>query len=305
MIPYLLFCKIVQLFAVMAAGFTVSKLGVVKKGDSLVLSKLALFLLMPAALIKAFSIEMTPEIKSGRIIAVSVSIFLHFVLLAIDWLYAKITHASAAERASVIYSNAANLIIPIVSFVLGEEWVIYSCAFMSVQIVFLWTHCISLFNKESKFNIKKILLNPNIIAVIIGTIIMVSGLKLPSIVYSFVSDLGGMVGTFGMLIAGMLMADMELKKVFSNLCAFRAVVARMIVCPAIVLLILRGIRIFDLGGNSDQVLLIVFLACMTPTAATVTQMSQLNHNNEEIAISVNVVSTLLSVVTMPLFVALY
>ena len=72
MIPYLLFCKIVQLFAIMAAGFVVAKLGVVKKGDSLVLSKLALFLLMPAALIKAFSIELTPEIKSGLIIAFSV-----------------------------------------------------------------------------------------------------------------------------------------------------------------------------------------------------------------------------------------
>ena len=44
------------------------------------------------------------------------------------------------EKASVYYSNAGNLIIPIVTFVLGKDWVLYGCVFMSVQIVFIWSH---------------------------------------------------------------------------------------------------------------------------------------------------------------------
>ena len=43
-------------------------------------------------------------------------------------------HLDAVEKASMIYSNAGNLIIPIVTAVLGKEWVIYSSAFLSVQL---------------------------------------------------------------------------------------------------------------------------------------------------------------------------
>ena len=61
--------------------------------------------------------------------------------------------------------NAGNLIVPIVTYVLGEEWVIYSSAFLIVQLVFLWTHGVRLFS-DDKLSIKKIILNVNMIAVL-------------------------------------------------------------------------------------------------------------------------------------------
>ncbi|MBQ6894065.1 MAG: AEC family transporter [Clostridia bacterium] len=305
MIPYLLFYKIVQLFIVMFIGFILVKAGAVKGSDSKTLSKLALYVLMPAVLLNSFDISLTPEIKKGLILAFSAAIIVHLLLFLIDAIYSRLAKASGAERASVIYSNAANLIIPIVSFILGDEWVIYTCAFVAVQIIFIWTRGIALFEKSSKTDIKKIIFNPCILATLIGLAMMISGIRLPSFVKDISSSLGSMVGNVGMFIAGMLMADVSFKDIFSDKRVYLAVAMRMVVCPFFVLCVLKLILMLTDIGNAHNILLITFLASITPSASMVTQLAQVYNNNESLAVSINIVSTLMCIVTMPLFVMLY
>ena len=64
-------------------------------------------------------------------------------------------HLDAVEKSSMIYSNAGNLIIPIVTAVLGKEWVIYSSAFLSVQLFLLWSHAKSMLCGEKSFELKR------------------------------------------------------------------------------------------------------------------------------------------------------
>lgn len=49
----------------------------------------------------------------------------------------KVLKLDGVEETSLIYSNAGNLIIPIVTAILGKEWVIYTSAFLSVQLFLL------------------------------------------------------------------------------------------------------------------------------------------------------------------------
>ena len=55
------------------------------------------------------------------------------------------------EKATIIYSNSGNLIIPLVGAILGNEWVIYSSGYMVVQTILLWTHAKSLVCNEPSF----------------------------------------------------------------------------------------------------------------------------------------------------------
>ena len=57
--------------------------------------------------------------------------------------------------------------------------------------------------------------------------------------------------------------------------------------------------------NSHNILLISFLASITPSAATVMQFAQIHGKDPDYAASINIVTTLMCVATMPLFVALY
>lgn len=54
------------------------------------------------------------------------------LLLIIISIAGKLLHLNEVEIASVYYSNSGNLIVPIVTFILGQDWVLYGCVFMSV-----------------------------------------------------------------------------------------------------------------------------------------------------------------------------
>ncbi|MBE6965725.1 MAG: AEC family transporter [Oscillospiraceae bacterium] len=305
MISYLLLYKILQLFIVLVLGFLLVKFKVIRESDGTVLSKISLYMLMPAAIINSFDVELTPELAKGIGLAYIAAVVIHIVLLGIDAIYKRAAHGTSAERASVMYSNAANLIIPIVSFVLGEEWVIYSCAFMSVQLVFIWSHGIRMFSENEKFNIKKILLNVNIIAIAVGVVFMLCGIRLPVFVKDITSSLGGMLGNVGMLIAGILAAQVDFKKMIRNKRLYLVLAMRMIVCPAVVLVILKIIGSFAGIANAENILLVSFLAAMTPAAATVMQFAQLSGRDADFAVAVNIATTVVCIATMPAFVAIY
>ena len=69
------------------------------------------------------------------------------------------------------------------------------------------------------------------------------------------------------------------------------------------LLKISGMAEWSVDGK--QILLIVYLAVISPSAATVTQMSQVYGNDAGYASVINVLSTLLAIVTMPLMVMMY
>ena len=305
MIPLLLLYKIAQLFIVMVIGFALVKMRVVKTDDSVVLSRLALYLLMPAAIINSFNVKLTGEILGGFALAVGAGIVLHILLLIVDVIFARAANGTAVERASIFYSNAGNLIIPIVSFVLGDEWVIYSLGFMSVQLCFVWSHGLSLFESGQGIKLKKILLNPNIIAIAVGLVIMLSGVGLPDFVTDITSSLGGVLGYVGMLIAGMTAAGLDFGKMAKNKRLYLTTAMRVIVCPLIALGALLLGRLFIKIPNTDEILLISFLATMTPSAATIMQLAQIYDTEVDYSVAINILTTVAACVMMPLFVMLY
>ena len=305
MIPLLLLYKIAQLFIVMIIGFALVKARVVSTDHSVVLSKLALYLLMPSAIVNAFNVKLTGEILGGFALSVGAGIVLHLMLLIIDAIYARAAHATAVERASVMYSNAGNLIIPIVSFVLGDEWVIYSLGFMSVQLCFIWSQGIRLFERGKKFDLKKVLLNPNIIAIAVGLVVMLSGLTLPDFVSEITGSLGGVLGYVGMLIAGMTAAGLDFKKMAKYPRLYLSTAMRVIVCPTLSLVLLLAMRFLVQIPNNEEILLISFLATMTPSAATIMQLAQIYDTEVDYSVAINILTTVVACVTMPLFVMLY
>lgn len=93
------------------------------------------------------------------------------LLLIIISIAGKLLHLNEVEIASVYYSNSGNLIVPIVTFILGQDWVLYGCVFMSVQLIFLWTHCKRLSAGNLPTTGKKIVLNINMISIFIGVVL--------------------------------------------------------------------------------------------------------------------------------------
>ena len=272
--------------------------------DSTPLSKLSLYLFMPAIIINAFNIRVTREITRGLIVAFVVAIAIHMVLLLIDGIVKKSFRATSVERASIIYSNAGNLIVPIITYIFGEEWLIYASAYLIVQIVFLWTHGVQLFS-EQKSCLKKILLNVNVIAVFVGFVMMIFNLRLPAFVGEITAPLGNMLAPTGMIIAGMLAAGVDFGKMLKNKRLYLVSAARLVICPVIVLILFKGIMAFVVDSHIRTVMMISYLASITPSASTIMQFAQLYGKEADYATALNVVTTIGCILTMPLLILFF
>ncbi len=301
----LLIKKIAELFIVMLLGFVLVKAKILRTKDSTVLSKLALYVLMPCMILGSFNVSLSGDIKSGLLLALGASVIFQAVMLLGDFLYARIMKPGPAERGSAMYSNAGNLIIPLVTAMLGEEWLVYSMPFLAVQLVFLWTHGIRLFDSDSKFSLKKILLNINFIALGLGLIVFFAGIKVPQFVGNIVSELGSMIGYVGMLVCGMLAADIKPKQVFGNKRLYLPLLIRMVIMPVLTLLIIKLLPLHKLIPNGENILLVTYLATTSPTAATIMQFAQIHGKDADLAAAENIATTIVCIVTMPAFVWLY
>ena len=304
-ISILLMQQIVQLFLMIFMGYLIVKTGLVRDDDSKVLSKIILYLIVPCVIINAFQVDYTTDTVKGLLIAFAASVMTQVILLVVISVAGKLLHLNEVEVASVYYSNSGSLIVPIVTFILGQEWVLYGCVFMSVQLVFLWTHCKKIISREASYDWKKIILNINMLSIFIGVILFFTGIRLPEIIGNTLASVGTMIGPASMIVTGVLFAGMNLKQIFANKRVYFITFLRLIVVPLIALVLIKFSNLASFSADGNKIMLIVFLAIITPSASTVTQMCQVYGNDSRYASAINVMTTLLSIITMPVMVMLF
>ena len=277
-ITCILIKKIISLLIIASMGIVLVKKNIVEAEDSKVLSSISVKLIMPCLILSSFQIELTKEVKTGMLLSLIAA-----VIINVGWII--ITKIDAP--------------IPLVTATLGTEWLIYANVFLAVQMLLLWSHGKNVLCERRKHNFKTIFCNINIIAIIVGTICMLIGIKFPYPIQDALNSIGTMVGPTAMLIIGMMIADCELKGILTDYHIWLVSFLRLLVYPLIALLFLKFLLFKINIPNEDEILLITFLACITPSASTITQMAQLYGKDTEKASAINVLTSILCIVTMP------
>lgn len=302
---WLLTQQLISLFIMMGAGFALVKLGYVRTEDTRTVSAITVYIVTPCALFGAFQIEWSDAVRDGLILATVGALVSHCVLFALASAMRRALGYDEVEAASTIYSNSANLLMPLVLSVLGREWVVFTSGYVCVQNIFLWTHGRSLMDPSGGADVGKILKSPNIWAIVIGLVMLCTGIKAPRIIAVTANSVGAMIGPINMILIGMLFAGADLRRMLSSVRVWGVAAVKMIVQPLIFIPIFAFSPLKDLAPDGGRVLLVTLLAVSAPCATTVTQMAVLYGRRPEHASALNVVSTLMCVVTMPLSVMAY
>ena len=304
-ISLLLMEEIIKLFVIMFMGYAVVKARLMKSSESKSVSVILVYLVIPCVIIKAFQVDYTPDVQKGLFLAIAAAVAVHILFLLITIPLKKIFQMDVIEQATSIYSNAGILVIPLVQELLGQDYVIYSSAYIAVQLILLWTQGKNMLCEEEKLEWKKIFLNVNIISIIAGIVLFLFRIKLPAGVQDVLGMMNNMIGPLGMLLSGMAIAEVPLKSIFTKKRNYLSVAFRLLLYPVLGLFLMKAIQIVVNLENSSQILLTVYLACVTPACASVTSMAQLYDKDAAYASSLYVLTTLLSIVTMPVMVYLY
>lgn len=296
----LLLENLMSMLIIAIVGYVVARRGMMSEANCAAFSRLVVNIFMPCMIIKAMQIDLTEERIRGFVSLFIFAMLVHVIWIALGRVLSKLLHISAVEEATLIYSNAGNLIIPLVSALFGEEYVFYSCVFTVVQLVFMWTHGVSLIRESSHIEWKKILLNPNILAVVIGVVLLITKIPVLAPVTSAISSFGSMVGPCAMLIIGMTIAKQDLISVFKMKRAYAVSVGRLIVFPLVILTLLYISGYLTRHPENLILYQIAFLAVAAPPAATVSQLAVMYDRDALNASIYNVMGVACCVVTMPM-----
>ena len=297
--------QIAELFIMILLGFILVKSSLLTKQDSKVLSTVALYIINPCVIINAFQVQYSQDVKNGIILSFLAAIIVHIIYIVGARMLGKVYTLNGVEKATIIYTNAGNLIIPLVQALLGKEWVVYTTGYILVSTIFIWTHGRMLICEETGFNVKELLKNVNVVASIIGILMFALKIQLPSLITETMDSMSATIAPISMIVAGMLIAGMDVKDCLKNKRLYSITFLKMIVFPLLAVCLLKFSSLSSMAKNGDMILLISLLASVAPTAASVTQIAQIYDADSEYASAYYFITTLLCILTMPFFVWIY
>lgn len=306
MIAIPLIQKIAELFLILFATAGLVKGGILKSEDSKILSRLSLYFVTPCVVFNSFQTKLTPEIQKGLLTAIAVACFCEALYFLASGLMKRFWHATEVERASVVFTNAGNLILPIVAYVFGQEWVIYVSGYILVFNILFWSLGLRMFDSSSKgIAIKKMLFNPNMMAAICGSICLFTGVQLSGPLKIAFEDVASMIGPLSMMITGMIVGSMSFKGMFENKRVWAVLLLRMVVTSgaAVLLVCLSGVA--GLIPSGKTIITIALLSATAPSASNINQMAIIYNKDAKYASAINVLTTLSCILTMPFWMMVY
>lgn len=297
--------QIISMFLMLLVGVALVKFRIVEQKAGSYLSKIVLYVVLPCTIICTFQKAQQYEMKNELIFVFIIAICCNLLLILLPYPIRRLLKLTAVEQASLSYPNCGEILIPLVVAVLSEEMSVYCCAFMIVQIFFLFTHGVGLLGGQGKMNLKAIFKNPNVIAMVLAFLMFAFRVRMPEFLYDTVEGFQGMLLPACMLVIGIAIGNSDLKFVLSNKRNYLICFIRLIAMPIIVLLLIKLSGVAYVMDGAKNIILIVFMATASSSAATVANIAQSYNNDAQNAGIINVMSILFLIITLPIMVILY
>ena len=279
-------------------GALVKKLKIVSPTGQKNINDLVIYLILTCNIVKSFMIDCDGNIfkQFGMVFIISIGIQIVSVILG-KILYSKrqLGHRMSLQY-GLICSNAGFLGNPVAEGVFGSIGLAMASIFLIPQRIMMWSSGIAIYTQSTdwKATIKKVVTHPCIIACFAGLLLMISQWTPPAIITNTITTIGNCNTAFSMMVIGMILADADIMSLF-NFEVLRYSLLRLIIMPAV----LFGICTL-LGVPSLVTGVCVILTAM-PAGATTSILASKYGCDEIFATKLVVASTILSMVTIPVW----
>lgn len=213
-----------------------------------VLSLLCTLLFSPAYSIINISQSFTREVLGQNFVLISYGLLFTCASIGLSIMLSKPFARDKIERNSLIYAfsipNTGYFGYPVIEGVFGQEILAAAMIFLIPLNLATNSFGYSLFVGGKKCPLKKILLTPMLISLIIGMGLGLSGLKLPNFLENVLNTTGNCMSPCAMLLAGFMMGKFSLNELLSGWRPYVYSVIRLLGIPLIfgVVLLLFGLK---------------------------------------------------------------
>ena len=299
--------SVVTLFILVFVGFFIGKRGSIHKESIPDFSALVLNVTMPVTVFCSIaeqdSLKLAGEIWKVMLIA----FVYHIGAMLLGMLAIKILHIPDRESGiwifNFMFSNNGFMGLPLALAIFGSTGlflmamanVVSNLLIFSIGLKFVTRH----YPVKEKISLKKMLVNNINIAVVIGFIFFFAQIPLPDVVADLLDYISEITAGLSMLVVGLSLSRMDVKDVFKNKKIFILTAFRLLVIPFLVIAVFR-ILPFEV---SEEVYLTILLTAALPSASAQTMLAEQYHTNTSDASRAVFLTTLFSVVTIPIVMA--
>lgn len=305
---YVVATSVLILFILIVLGFLLGKREVIHKESIPDLSNLVIMVTMPVTVFCSIIEQDRDELITYGVQTFLVILLMHVCALLFVLILVQVAHVADLDRGvwiySLLFSNNGFMGLPLALSVLGGKGmflmalgnVIGNFLIFSVGIKLLtWKYPI-----REKLSIKKMLVNNINIAVVLGIAVCVSGLSVPEVAAKLLGYLGDITSGLSMLVVGLSLSRMSVRAVFEDKKMLILATGRLLIFPLLMLGLLTLLPV-----SLDPTLRsVVILTAALPTSSAQSMITEQYGTNTAASGRSVFVTTLLSVVTVPLIMAI-
>lgn len=305
--------QIVILFSLILVGYFCKKIKLITNDMNQDVSNLLVYIAVPATIIVSlsgltFSRELLVECL--QLLAMSFCIYLLFILLS--FIFVRVMGVEGTTRDifqfGLIFGNTTFIGFPMAQAVFGQQGLFFMAVYEVMFPVFAWTYGVVIMRRPftesakeagdvfSGLGMLKQIVNPSILAVGIGFFLLAFSLKLPEAIDKSLQLLGDLTIPLAMIFIGSVLGDMEVGTILKDAKVIVCSLQRLILLPFIVFGLLR---LFHFDGYLAG---IPVLYASMPVATMTSIFAAKYGNDYYLASRLIFISTLLSIVTIPLVV---
>lgn len=295
--------QMIVLFLLMGVGFVCYKKSIITDEVSKKLSSIVVNVANPALVLTACMGE--DKIQGEElIITVIIMLIMYPALVGLSVFLPALLKiekkARGMYRAMTVFSNIGFMGFPVITALYGNGALLYATPFIIIYNVLIYTYGVSSIRGENpekdggKAAAVKGLLNPGMISCMITMAIYLLDVPVPAFVQAVTTHLSNLTAPLSMMIIGASLAVINVKELLTD--------GKLLVFSVIKLLLLPAAGIILIGRFVENPIIVgvcmVILA--TPVGSMTAMLAQQYDGDYETASKGVALTTVLSVVTMPL-----
>ncbi|WP_125143846.1 AEC family transporter [Clostridium transplantifaecale] len=289
-----------SLFIMILAGAVLKRKGIIDEPGKRCLTDLCVNIIIPCNIIKSCLIEFDLSIMKACGLLLAVGIVMQFFCL---FLNRFLFNGFGEQQKKVlqyctIVSNGGFLGNPVAEGVYGSLGLLYASIFLIPMRVVMWSAGTSYFvagTSDKKKVIHNILTHPCLVAVYIGLFLMFTQIHVPEAAASTVKSIGGCNSAITMFIIGTILADVDVRTII-NKTTVGFSIFRLVLLPAAALALSRALGLDPVASG------VAVIMTGMPAGATAAIFAARYGSDAEFATKCVVLSTLLSMITIPMWV---
>ncbi|MCR5558519.1 MAG: AEC family transporter [Butyrivibrio sp.] len=293
--------QMIVLFLIMGVGFLCGKKSFISDENAKNLSWIVVNIATPGMILSAGMNEESTIRGSSLLFGFLVTISVYVFLIAVSFVIIPVLKVPQDDknvyRVMTIFSNVGFIGLPLLQATYGPEAVLYGALFQFPYNILMYTYGIAAMKGENPFkggNPLKRVVNVGIISSVLAIVIYVSGIHMPSFISVTAKHLSSLAAPLSMMVIGQSMASIKIKELFGDARLFIFSLLKLVIAP------ITGILLLGLFVDDKTILRTCYIMLATPIGSMTAMVAQQYGGNYTLASRGVALSTLLSVVTIPL-----